>query len=133
MKPLFVLVCLCSITILPGCAGMFKYHPYARSVKSRPGQGGVIALRLNHRAEDQELAQSKMQRNCAGRKVAVEEEGEVVVGTLTKSNTQAHRGNKRQVGSLFGTPVLAGHDGETQTSSETTQKKEWQIKYRCKG
>ena len=120
------------ITVLPGCAGMFKYQPYARAVSRQPGQGGVIALRSNHRQEDRDLAKTKMAQNCGGQKVAILNEGEIVIGSTTQSRSEAHRGNKRQVGSLFGTPVTSGHDGEVNTSSETVQKKEWQIKYSCK-
>lgn len=113
------------------CANMFKYQPYARSVKKQPNQGGVIALRLNHRQEDQQKAKQIMSHNCGSKKTKILEEGEVVIGTITNSQAEREAANKKQVGSLFGVPVTSGHDGQMNTTSETSQKKEWHIKYLC--
>ena len=117
---------------LTGCANLFKYQPYARSVKKRPGKGGVIALLLNHRQEDQEKAKQLMIETCGKQSHEIIEEGEFVIGTITNSNAEQEAPNKRKVGSLFGIPVTSGHDGKVNTTSETIQKKEWHLKYRCK-
>ncbi len=121
--PLFLLIV--------GCASMFEYQPYARSAQKQPGRGGVIALHAEHREEDRNLATSLMQSNCGSKTVDIVEETEVVVGTITNSNSEMENANKRKVGSFLGTAIVTGHDGAVNTSSETLQKKEWQMKYSC--
>lgn len=116
-----------------GCQTV-PYKPYARKVKIKPRQGGVVALKLNHRQEDRIYAEQIMSRTCGTNPFDVLEEGEVVIGTETQA-TKTHRQGQsgRQVGSLFGIPVsTSSSDPQTSTNSTTTQKKEWQINYKCK-
>ncbi len=130
-KKLITLSCLSSLVLLNSCAGMFKYRPYARNVKKRPGNSGVVALRLDHRNEDRDLAKSFMKENCEGKKVSVKDEGEVVIGTVTNSNSEASKGSSVKMGSLFGIPVSSSNPDSSSSSTTTTQKKEWQINYIC--
>lgn len=121
---------------LTACQTM-PYQPYARDVKKKPGQSGVIALHLENREEDKAKAQSMMTSNCGVNKVKVLEEGEVVVGQETKgladtTRTKAVPG--QQVGSLWGMPITSGGQdaqNSTQSSTVTTAVKEWQISYEC--
>lgn len=111
------------------------YQPYARDVKKRPQAGGVIALHATHRDEDRAKADEMMRATCGTLPVQVSEEGEVVVGQTTNTNTSESKdyGNKRQVGTFLGLPVTAGSDAQSNSSSTatTTQLKEWQITYEC--
>ncbi len=119
-----------------GCQSL-PYQPYARDVKKRPQQSGLIALNLNHRQEDSALAQKMMASNCGQLKVKVIEEGEVVIGEKTTSNSnQRYESGESDatVGHFFGMPVVAaGKDPSTKTSAEASrmQIKEWQINYEC--
>lgn len=122
---------MAGLLLLNSCAGMLKYQPYARNVQKKPGRSGIIALRLEHRQEDRDHAQSLMVNNCGQKKVQVTDEGEVVIGTVTNSSTQSRKGGSTQMGSLFGLPVTSSSPDSTNQSSTTTQKKEWQIKYNC--
>jgi hypothetical protein len=131
MKHLKSLAFVAPLLLLCSCASLFKYVPEARNVKKQPQIGGIIALNLDNRAEDRELADSMMQKNCGAKKVSVLEEGEVVIGTVTTSSTETEKANKHKTGKLFGMDVMSGHDGREDTASETVQKKEWQISYRC--
>jgi hypothetical protein len=119
------------IVFTVSCATM-PYEPYAREVKKKPSDGGVIALHANYRPEDRSKADLMMQSNCAGGTVKVTEEGEVVVGektdaTAKKTYESADSGWKW--GAVkFGS---ASPSDNTQTSSQTTQLKEWHISYSC--
>ncbi len=119
-----------------GCQTM-PYQPYARDVKRKPKQGGLIALKLEHRDEDRAKAQTMMESNCNPAPVNVLEEGEVAVGQETKSsgNTSYDQGTKdQQVGTLFGLPLVSSGQkpsNSTETSSTTVAVKEWQISYEC--
>lgn len=121
---------------LSACQTM-PYQPYARDVKKKPGQSGVIALKLNNREEDKAKAQQMMSSNCGTAPVKVLEEGEVVVGQETKGTADTTKANAvqgQQVGSLFGMPVTSGAvdaRDSTQSSSVTTSVKEWQMAYEC--
>lgn len=116
---------------LCNCANMFKYVPQARTVKKQPRTGGVVALNLQHRSEDRELASTMMQENCSPKKSSIVEEGEVVIGTSTTASAEAEKATRHKSGKIFGMDVESGHDGAVHSTSETTQKKEWQISYRC--
>jgi hypothetical protein len=109
------------------------YQPYARNVKVEPQSGGVVALKLEHQDEDRAKAQSMMANNCGGQAVKVLEEGETVIGTETSSKETNEAGsNGTQVGSLFGIPVTSGaKEASKNTATVTTNKKEWQIRYKC--
>lgn len=122
---------LSTLAILTSCAGMFEYRPYARNVKKKPGKSGVIALEINHRAEDRTLATSMMNENCGNKKAVVTDEGEVVIGTVTNSTKKSTEGGETNYGNFFGLPVSSSSPDTESTSSTTTQKKEWQINYHC--
>jgi hypothetical protein len=119
---------------LSGCQTI-PYQGQARDVKRRPGDGGIVAMKVDHRPEDRLVAEEKMRTNCAGLELKIESEEEVVVGQKVEGNSRDtnRESNKQQVGSLFGIPVISGEEGgvDTQTSSTTTQLKEWQIAYKC--
>ncbi len=130
-----VAACL-PLLALVACQTM-PYEPYARDVKKRPGSGGVIALKGTHRDEDRAKAQSMMTQTCGGTAIKIVEEGEVVVGTETVSNSRQdyNAGTPgRQVGTLWGMPVTSGGsspNSNTSTSSTTNAVKEWNITYEC--
>jgi hypothetical protein len=122
---------LLGFLMLSSCAGMMEYRPYARNVKRKPGKAGVVALRLEHRKEDRVLAKSMMKENCDTKKVSILDEGEVVIGTITNSSNQSRKGGSTQVASLFGIPVTSSSADSQTSNSTTTQKKEWQMQYKC--
>jgi hypothetical protein len=132
-KILFIFSC---IFFSFGCQTI-PYQPYARDVKKKPQQGGVIALKTEHREEDKSKANQMMQMNCGANKVKVLEEGEVVIGqeTSAKSDTTNHEAKKpTEMGSFLGMKMLSGGNeaGSTQNATtSTTNIKEWQIQYEC--
>jgi hypothetical protein len=119
-----------------GCQTM-PYQPYARDVKKMPNQGGLIALKTDHKDEDRAKADMMMKKNCGDQNVKITEEGEVAVGQTTTGNaseTQAAGHSSSKVGSLFGMPIMSGGNDpskNTATSTTTTAIKEWQIAYEC--
>lgn len=119
---------------LAGCQTL-PYQGQARDVKRRPGDGGVIAMKVDHRPEDRAVADQKMRANCGNLDLKIESEEEVTIGQKVEGNSRDtnRESNKQQVGSLFGIPVLSGEEGgvDKRTSSTTTQLKEWQIVYKC--
>lgn len=121
-----------------GCQTV-PYQPYARLVKKRPGDGGVIAVTMAHQAEDMPKANEMMAQNCGEGNYKVTEEGEVVVGSTTEGTaSQTHDAGRpgQQVGTLFGMPVTSGGrdaSNNTRTQTTTSAVKEWQITYECKG
>lgn len=135
-KALLPLLLVATAAAMFGCQTM-PYQPYAREVKKRPGDGGQIALKTEHRDEDRQKATMLMNSNCGTKAVKVLEEGEVVTGTATNATQQARdvRGQQgQQVGTLFGMPVVSGAQAggtDSSVSSTTTQLKEWQIVYEC--
>ncbi len=122
--------------LFTGCQTM-PYQPYARDVKRLPNQGGVIALKTEHRDEDRAKAESMMKKNCGNGIVKIKEEGEVTIGQTTTGNakeTKDEGSDGFKVGSLFGVPVMSGASDpskNTATTSTTTSLKEWQISYEC--
>lgn len=121
--------------LVSGCATM-PYQPYAREVKKKPGQGGLIALKTEHRPEDRARAESLMASNCGGDSIVkVLEEGEQVVGE--KTNTSQNRYQEQRQASGFSLGGIKFSNGQTRpeentnSSSETVQLKEWQINYEC--
>lgn len=135
-KLICFMVIIVSGSIFSGCQTV-PYKPYARDVKKKPGQGGVIALKPEHRDEDQLKANQMMSANCGSSNVKVLEEGEVAIGQEVKSNadtTKSAGTSSTKVGSLFGIPLVSsGSDPKdsTNSSSVTTSIKEWQISYEC--
>ncbi len=134
MKGAHVLLALAAV----GCQTL-PYQPYARDVKRKPMESGIVALKLEHRDEDRAKATEMMAANCGTKKPVILEEGEVVVGqtTQTNGNTDYHRGSSgKQVGSLFGMPITSGASNPGNSTSETATTnaiKEWQIAYNCGG
>lgn len=113
------------------------YQPYARDVKKKPNQNGIIALKLEHRDEDRAKATAMMDSNCRPAPVKVLEEGEVVIGqeSTTNSNTSKNAGeSSTSMGSFLGIPLTSGGKDPSESTSakvSTTQVKEWQISYEC--
>lgn len=124
----------CSFLLLIGCQTI-PYQGKARIVKMKPQSEGVIALPLDPRQEDRDVAEEKMRSNCNPKKFKVLEEGEVVIGekTQTKESREHRPSTERKVGSLFGIPVTSGSGPGTEGQSEEirSQVKEWQINYKC--
>jgi hypothetical protein len=122
---------LCAL--ISACATV-PYEPYAREVKKKPREGGTIALRESHRPEDRARADFLMSANCGDTVVKVQEEGEVVVGAKTNTSSNKHQSqDSESVFSIGGIAFASGaRPGEnTNTQSETSQVKEWQINYQC--
>lgn len=121
---------------LTACQSL-PYQPYARDVKKKPNQNGIIALKLEHRDEDRAKAQMMMESNCRPTPVKVLEEGEVVIGqeSTTNSNTSKNAGESSQsMGSFLGIPLTSGGKDPSESTSakvSTTNVKEWQISYEC--
>lgn len=127
---LIALIGLTSCQTLP-------YQPYARDVKKKPNHNGIIALKLEHRDEDRAKAQMMMENNCRPAPVNILEEGEVVIGqeSTSNSNTSKNAGQASQpVGSFLGIPLTSGGKDPSESTTSmvsTTQVKEWQINYEC--
>lgn len=129
MKKILVLIVSVLVT---ACAVV----PYAREVKKKPREGGVIALKTDHRPEDRQRADAIMAANCGSdATVSITDEGEVVVGEKTNSN--ANKTNENRPVNSFGIGGLSFGSAATRptestsVTSETTQLKEWQIAYNC--
>ncbi|MGZ3781606.1 MAG: hypothetical protein ACXVCY_13220 [Pseudobdellovibrionaceae bacterium] len=121
---------------LTACQTM-PYQPYARAVKQKPSTGGIVALKLEHRPEDRQKAESMMKSVCGTNPVKIVEEGEVAIGQETKSSgSQEHKSGSAptNVGTLFGLPITSGGSNPSDTANTntvTTSVKEWQISYEC--
>lgn len=113
--------------IIVGCQTM-PYQPYARQVKVKPKKGGVIALKLSYRQEDRQKADQMMATTCGSKTAEVQEEGEVVVGTKTTTDKDNYNYNRPKSGTFFS---FGSSDSSSRSRSETTEKKEWRIKYKC--
>ena len=133
MKQTMICISLLSLFAV-GCQTM-PYQGQARETKKRPQEGGVISLKENHRAEDRQVADDKMKANCQPLSVKILEEGEIVVGQKTETDSRDTRrdDSRAEVGTLFGLPVMAGEAGgkDTKSSATTTALREWQISYQC--
>jgi hypothetical protein len=129
-KKIVVIILLVAISSCSMLEEFFKYKPYARNV-SKSQSGGVISLKIEHQEEDRKLARSMMKSNCANRNYSIVEEAEVVVGTITNQLTTNEAANKKKKKGLFGMTFTEGHDGAQQSNSETIQKKEWHLTYKC--
>ena len=126
-----------SLVIVMSACQSLPYQPYARDVKKKPAQGGIIALKATHQDEDQTKARLMMEKNCGNSGVKVLDEGEVAIGQEVKSASDTTKKDAMDgvsVGSLFGIPVTSGgRDAKDSTASTavTTTLKEWQISYEC--
>ena len=136
MKNVFRYSGFAALLALAACQTM-PYEPYAREVKKKGGDSGLIALKTEHREEDMAKARNMMQANCGATPFKIVEEGEVVVGSNTVSNAQeTHNAAApgKKLGSLFGLPIKSmGSEASDNTSSTatTTAVKEWNIAYEC--
>lgn len=95
-------------TVLAACST-------TRIVKSQPGNGGVIAMHdglFGESAKDKAMKQAK--GNCGGKKVKIVEEGEAKIGSKTSGST---KGGKKS--------------GDSTNESESTDKVEWRMTYKC--
>lgn len=134
VKKYFVVLNGLTVLLLVGCQTM-PYQGRAREVKKRSGQGGVIAMSLDPRPEDRQVAEQKMQATCGSQPVQIVEEGEVTVGTKSVQNDRStHRDDtRRKQGKFLGMDVVSGEAGGLNTTTESTTEavKEWQITYEC--
>ncbi len=129
-------ILLMGLTLLLASCQTMPYQPYAREVKKKPAEGGLIALRTEHRPEDRARADELMAANCGKKQPTVKEEGEVVVGQKTDATTSTKQGyDQGDSGFKLGGIRFGGEEaGATEsgsTSATTTQLKEWQIAYDC--
>jgi hypothetical protein len=115
------------LVVALGCATVPVVQPYAREVKKKPQDSGVIALHTNPTLDDRKYADTIMKQNCDGHTVKVIEEGEVAIGE------QSHAVASKEVkeAGFFGR--LLGEKDEVKPTSDTTKValKEWQIVYQC--
>ena len=131
-----ILLLFAAIVIVSSCQTL-PYQPYARDVKKKPAQNGIIALKAEHRDEDRAKATVMMQSNCGPTPVKVLEEGEVVIGqeSTTNSTTSKNAGESSvSMGSFLGLPLTSGGKDPSDSTSgkvSTSQLKEWQISYEC--
>lgn len=136
MKKYLLMGCAVAMAMMTGCQTA-PYKPYARDVKKKAQQGGVVALKPEHQDEDRKKAEEMMAKTCTPLAFKIVDEGEVVVGqeTKTKGNTSYNQGSEGEsMGSLFGMKVMSGKKDPSQSSesaSSTVQLKEWQINYAC--
>lgn len=135
MKKNINLITAITLLIVTGCQTI-PYQGQARDVKKKPNEGGILALPLDPRDEDRAKAELKMQQNCGAGKYKILEEGEVVIGQKTNSDSREDRreNNQQKVGSFLGMPVLSGDAGGKNVSGSSTTEniKEWQISYECR-
>jgi len=129
------LVVLGLALLVSGCATM-PYQPYAREVKKKPMQGGLIALKTDHRPEDRARAESLMAANCGSDAIVkVTEEGEAVVGEKTNLSQNRYHEQREATGFNLGgikfTNGATRPEENTNSVTETVQLKEWQINYEC--
>jgi hypothetical protein len=130
MKNIILLATIVGAILLTGCADLFKYKPYAREVKRKSSEGGVIALKADYRDEDRALADTLMKRTCGAETIRVTEEGEVAVGTATSGGSSSRKGEKSQT-RFAGLNFDTSTDDTTQSTSQTTELREWRINYEC--
>lgn len=129
----FIFVCLSLLTIT-ACQTV-PYQGQARNVRIKPQKEGVISIPVQYRDEDRLKAETTMAKNCKPYVPQITQEGEVAVGTKVDSNGKEtdRASTEREVGTLFGIPLISGEAAgkNTSTSSTTTQIKEWHISYKC--
>lgn len=101
------------ILLSVGCATI-------REVKKQPGKGGVITVKEGIFGDARGDAMQVMKETCRAKKPVVVEEGEVVVGSSTSTRSSTTRSSNRLT-----------TEGSSTTESE--DKLEWRITYKCKG
>ncbi len=128
-----IVLTLLSLSLM-NCQTM-PYQGKAREVKKRAGEGGVIAMALDHRDEDRKVAEDKMRATCGNNPFRIQEEGEVAVGTKSVQNDRSTRRDdtRKDAGSFLGMNFVTGEAGgvDSKTESVTEAVKEWQITYDC--
>ena len=122
------LALLAALLSVVSCA----YDPTsARSVAMKPGKGGVVTLSHHDDPRSRAKGDEIMNRTCAGKKVEVVEEGEAVVGSSKRSNTENNNnhgsGGIKVAGIGFGSP-----SSTSSTDAEERQITEWRVTYECK-
>ncbi len=121
-----ILVALFAVT--SSCA----YDPSsARSVSVKPGKSGVLTLSPHEDPRARAKADAIMSQTCSGKKAEITEEGDVVVGTATKSNTEHNAGSSGSGIKVAGF-ALGGSGPSSETESVAKQVTEWRISYECK-
>lgn len=122
------------IAAMAGCQTI-PYQGTARDVKRKPQLGGVIAIPSNPRPEDRAKAETLMKGNCQDKKLVLLEEGEVQIGveTTTQARQTDRASSERQVGQIFGVPLVSGEaaGNDTRSTSQSRNAYEWQIQYEC--
>lgn len=123
-----------SLFIMTACQTV-PYQGQARNVSMKPQKEGVISIPVQYRDEDRLKAESTMAKNCKPYTPQIVQEGEVAVGTKVDSNGKEtdRASTERQMGTLFGIPLVSGEAAgkNSSSSSTTTQIKEWHITYKC--
>lgn len=110
MKTNALVLSVCAISLLVGACGGIR-------VVKKTQTGGELAL-LGSQEKAREEATKYMTAQCPSG-FDILEEGEAVVGSTSSSNAQ-------QTTSWTGRPAVA-------TTTSTEDKREWRIKYQCKG
>ena len=77
-----------------------------REVKKSPGKGGVITVHEGIGGDARSMAKERMKENCGSKQPVVTEEGEAVVGTSSTTSG---------------------------SSTDSEDKREWRLTYKCKG
>jgi len=114
---------------MTACVQM-PYEPQARQVKIQPKNGGIIAVPVNHRAEDKQKAISMMTDACGTKKPEVTEEAEVVVGQKTTTASDNYRNQSSSSSTIPGL-VFGNPSSSSNSTSTTTAEKEWQMTFKC--
>ena len=113
--------------MLSGCATWD--FTTARTIKVRPGKGGVLTLNPPNDPRARAKAQTIMSQTCHGKKAEITEEGEEVVGTKSVSNTQQNEGS---AGHKKGKWTVNARPASESSTSEQQNMTEWRITYECK-
>ncbi len=93
----------------------------ARLISTKPGDSGVVAVNPPNDASAREKAQSLMAATCGSKRVEITEEGEQVIGSVSRS-----QGNAQPYSAgIFG----SGITGNSQTQTENAT--EWRIHFKC--
>lgn len=119
-----------ALSVFVTMAGCAMDNTSARSVSVKPGKGGVVTLSPHEDPRARSKADAIMTQTCSGKKPEITEEGDVVVGTATKSNTEHRSGAADSIkvaGFGFG-----GASPTSETEAVAKNVTEWRITYECK-
>ena len=123
MKISAAVLCL----LLFGCASWD--FSSARTIKIRPGKGGVLTLNPPNDPKARAKAQTIMNQTCQGKKSEITEEGEEVVGTKSVSNAEHNAGS---AGQMKGKWTVNARPASETVTSEQQNMTEWRITFECK-